>query len=126
MMRNDTSAYEIKPYRVVCIPTRERRPAVAINSIEAAEDAWCRSRTVAAPVPALPVTTKFPPIATVLRLDICDWTSLDIAILSIWNSTVSIQVKFQSCIQFAYYSESIFDKELREKKGKNIICNVNL
>jgi hypothetical protein len=75
-------------HRNVCTPIRERNPTVAIKSIEECEDNWCRSTALAAPVPAVPLTTKFPPTVTVFSLDTGSSTSLDIPILAISKSII--------------------------------------
>jgi hypothetical protein len=54
--------------------------------MEEAEDNWCRSTVLAAPDPAEPLTTKFPPTTTVFCLDTGNSTSLDIPILAISKS----------------------------------------
>lgn len=69
-------------YRDVCMPINARKPAEAMNSIEETEEIWCLKTAVAAPPPTFPLTTKFPPIAIALRLDIWAWRSLDIDMLT--------------------------------------------
>lgn len=78
---NINTEKSVRDYQVACNPMRDRRPAVAMKSTWANGDTWCLNKTFAYPSPLLPETRKFPLTEIMLRLDMCDWTSLYICIL---------------------------------------------
>lgn len=78
---NINTEKSVRDYQDACNPMRDRRPAVAMKSTWANGDTWCLNKTFAYPSPLLPETRKFPLTEIMLRLDMCDWTSLYICIL---------------------------------------------
>lgn len=85
MAKNQTDLKINYSYRDDLTPKVSRPPADAYNSTEEYDEISCLRTAVADPnpMPASSLIARFPPIAIAFRLDIFDWISLFIAILTI-------------------------------------------